>query len=182
MGPNVKKCSFWAIRGGGGGPGWPINIPTAMTYISCTTSEYGSPDSSITDTTWTAEAETTNSDSDEWVLLDEDERKTAETPKTAETDNDRRVALNKVKKNLFGARRKLAKTAKKHGRRTGYSEAAEKAIKQLFRENINGGAILTSEMRWMRQAYPDISEHFEQVTDAQTKDKVWVLIRKRIWF
>ena len=110
------------------------------------------------------------------MLLDEDERKTAETPKTAETDNDRRFALDKVKKNLFRVRRKLAK---KHGRRAGYSEAAKKAIKQLFRENINGGAILTSEVRWMRQAYPDISEHFEQFTDAQIKDKVWVLIRKR---
>ena len=51
-----------------------------LRYDDCTTSEYGSPDSSITDTTWTAEAETTNSDSNEWVLLDEDERKTAETP------------------------------------------------------------------------------------------------------
>ena len=145
-------------------------------YDDCTTSEYGIPDSSMTDTTWTAETETTNSD--EWVL-DEDERMTAETPKTAETAKDKRVALEKVKRNLFGVRRKLAKTAKKHGRQAGYSKAAEKAINQLFREHINGGAILTSEVRWMRRAYPDINEHFTQFTDAQIKDKVWVLIRKR---
>ena len=99
----------------------------------------------MTDTIWTAEAETTNSD--EWVLLDEDERKTAETPKTAEMDNDRRFALDKVKKNLFGVRRKLAKTAKKHGIRAGYSEAAEKAIKQLFREKILMGTPF-SPVRW----------------------------------
>ena len=41
MGPNVKKCTFWAIRGGGG-PGWPINNPTGpillpmhpLTYVN----------------------------------------------------------------------------------------------------------------------------------------------------
>ena len=39
MGPNVKKCAFWAIRGG---PGWPINNRTGpillprhpLTYIN----------------------------------------------------------------------------------------------------------------------------------------------------
>ena len=179
-------------------------------YHDYTTSDYGSPDSSVSDPTWTTKNTNSHSDSDsncdELVLVDndvdEDERKTSktstpkpaetatpktaefktpksaelETPKTSEMNNERRVALNKVKKNLFGVRGKLGK---KHGRRAGYSKAAEKAIKNLFREHINGGSILTSEVRWMRGAYPDISEEFAQFSDAQIKDKVWILIRKR---
>ena len=72
--------------------------------------------------------------------------------------------------------RKCHGKGSKHRRRTGYGIQAEKAIKILFRDNINYGAIRTGEVRATRAAYPDISRHFEAFTDAQIK--VWALIKK----
>ena len=182
------------------------DVDWTLQFDDYTTSEYGSPESSMTWSmdTYTEESPVTENSDDERILVSEEEEKEDETPEKAEEsaiDNrksrylsmliyqsseeseDERCEENeamrhaeareRVKRNLFGK-------PSKHRRRAGYGIEAEKAIKTLFRENINCGSIRTGEVRATRAAYPDISQHCEGFTDAQIKDKVWALIKKKI--
>ena len=72
---------------------------------------------------------------------------------------------------------KLPQTAKR-GRRAAYPNQVEQAIRILFREHITAGFILISEVRAKRNAYPDLSQHLRDFSDAQITEKVWEQIKK----
>ena len=130
-----------------------------------TTSEYGSPDSSMTCSMerHTEQTPVTENTHDDWILVSEEEEKVEETPEKAkesdmsgyvsmliyesseESEDERHSEENeamrhaeareRVKNNLFG--KCYNGKPSKHRRRAGYGMQAEKAIKTLFRENIS---------------------------------------------
>ena len=72
----------------------------------------------------------------------------------------------------------LSTASSKHGRRAGYTDEQETAIKTLFRDDIRTGIIHMPHTRSTMKAYPDMSECLNGYTIVQLKDKIRSIITK----